>query len=234
MASNEVVATNGEHEDIGLTDRQIAVLDKLDRLGAEPAPPGGPYHSNAQIRALQLVFEGRFGMAGPGRGGAKQREERAAKRIAEEVRDRLQPKMLRALDRALSRSAGHRINLDAIKLALEIENREAVLQLKEEEHDSLETQNKEELIATLYEVVNEAHIKATLESAIEGEAREIISDATVVPDAPVQHGGHSTGAEANGSDGGSSGSNGRSPSKGNRPQGENPFKQAKVRRAANG
>jgi hypothetical protein len=235
MASNEVVPSgDAELADIGLTDRQIQALDNLTKLNAEPAPPGGPYHSNPQIRAHQLVFEGKFGMAGPGRG--YKRDERAAKVIADEVRDRLAPKMLRAIDRGLNKKAGHRINLDAVKLALDIENREASLRLKEEEADALENQGKDELIATLYALVQDPQTQAILSDTIEGQATEVIRDAEVVgeSEAAVQNGRYSAGAEENGSDTPGTGINGRGSNKRNRPASENPFSQAKVRRPVNG
>lgn len=179
--SDQELSIIDEDDDPVLTARQIAALERLSELGAEPAsvdPETGKsiYSSNSQVRALQLVFEGKFGGSGRGQGRPKSGQ-RAAEVLADEIRSapRIR-KMNRAIDRALSKKAGVRANLDAIKLSVEIERGERALQIKEEEHDD-NMGTKEELIATLFEVINEP---ATAR-AIESEAYEI-SDATVIDD----------------------------------------------------
>src|SRR5580765_1332037 len=136
MASKQVVKKGAEEDDGGLRDRQLAALERLHDLGAAPRIEGQPYSGDSQIRALQLVYEGRFGGAGRKQGRPRQRgEPRAAEVIAEEIRNRFTKRMTRAIERALRQDAGVKANLDAVKLALEIENREAALQLRESQAD---------------------------------------------------------------------------------------------------
>src|SRR3954470_9169989 len=127
MESKEVA----KPDDPGLQERQLKALGRLHRLGARPRQEGDPYDSDPQIRALQLVYEGRMGGPGLKQGRPRtgvstteQRQARAAETIALEIRERFTGRMIRALDRALRRDAGVRANLDAVKLALDIENRE--------------------------------------------------------------------------------------------------------------
>jgi hypothetical protein len=181
MSTQELTVIDDDDDDAGLTARQIAALERLTELGAEPAetdPETGKsiYSSNPQIRALQLVFQGKFGGSGRGQGRPKSGQ-RAAEVLAEEIRSapRIR-KMNRAIDRALAKKAGVRANLEAIKLSVDIERGERALQLKEDEHEE-SSGTREELIATLFEIVGEP---ATAR-AIEGEADEIV-DATIIDD----------------------------------------------------
>jgi hypothetical protein len=143
-----------EGEDVGLSSRQISALEQLHALGAGPKlPTDEKYHSNPQIRALQMVYEGKIG--GPGRGqGRPNRDARISVQLQNYVRSNLGKKVTRALERALNEDAGERINLDAIKLIVDMEHKEAKLQLSEDAAD-LDSQSKEELLATLYELVND-------------------------------------------------------------------------------
>lgn len=169
-----------DNDDVGLSARQIAALERLTTLGANPREnEDAPYDSNAQIRALQLVFEGKFGGAGRGQGRPKS-DRRAAEILAEEIRKapRVQ-KMNRALDRALSKKAGVRANLDAIKLSVEMENKERSLQIKEEEHED-NAGTKEDLIAALIKAVGEPATAAAIESEFEE-----IKDAEVVENSEI-------------------------------------------------
>ena len=232
MASEEVAKWNDE----GLQERQLKALGRLHRLGGKPRQEGDPYDSDPQIRALQLVYEGRMG--GPGlkqgrpRTGvstASQRQARAAEVIAQEIRERFTGRMVRALDRALRRDAGTKANLDAVKLALDIENREAALQLKETEAD-FDTKTKEELLATLFQLVAEPQTAA----AIEGTAWEV-PEAQIIEDSSVagedRSNGNSASTSVNGSDAGDTGASGSERLTRHRESSPNPFTQAALRRA---
>jgi hypothetical protein len=233
MASQEVARWN----DDGLQERQLKALGRLNRLGARPRQEGDPYDSDPQIRALQLVYEGRMGGPGLKQGRPRtgvstteQRQARAAETIALEIRERFTGRMIRALDRALRRDAGVRANLDAVKLALDIENREAALQLKETEAE-FDTKTKEELLATLFQLVAEPQTAA----AIEGTAFDI-SDAEVVsedspPAEEAGRNGDSASTSVNGHHSGGAGQAGSERLTANRAASENPFTQAALRRA---
>src|SRR3954471_22260806 len=155
MAADLVPVEPPEGEDVGLSARQISALEQLNALGAGPKlPTDEKYDSNPQIRALQMVYEGRLG--GPGRGqGRPGRERRISVQLTEYVRENLGKKVTKALERALATDAGERVNLDAIKLITEIEHKEAKLQLSEDAA-ALDNLSKEELVATLYDLVNDA------------------------------------------------------------------------------
>jgi hypothetical protein len=234
MGSEDIV----RFEDSGLNERQVNALGRLHRLGAKPRQEGDPYDSDPQIRALQLIAEGR--MAGPGlkqgrpRTGVsttEERQQRAAETIAKEIRERFTGRMIRAIDRALRRDAGTKANLDAVKLALDIENREAALQLKENEAD-FDTKTKEELLATLFELVAEPQTAA----AIEGTAFDI-TDAEVIdledPSAAGENGnnGNSASTSVNGSDPGDAGPARSERLAANRAASANPFTKVALRRA---
>ena len=233
MASEEVV----RYEDAGLQERQLNALGRLSRLGAKPRQEGDPYDSDPQIRALQLIYEGRMGGPGLKQGRPRtgvsttvDRRARAAEVIALEIRERFTGRMIRAIDRALKKDAGTKANLDAVKLALDIENREAALQLRENESD-FDTKTKEELLATLFELVAEPQTAA----AIEGSAWDII-DAEVIEESASTAGedgrnGDSASASSNGSDAGDAGSPRSKRLAANRAKSANPFTQAALRRS---
>ena len=233
MASEEIAT----QDDYGLHERQIKALGRLRRLGANPREENEPYASDPQIRALQLVYEGRMGGPGLKQGRPRtgvsttaERQQRAAEVIATEIRERFTGKMIKALDRALKKDAGTRANLDAVKLALDIENREAALQLRENESD-FDTKTKEELLATLFELVAEPQTAA----AIEGTAWDIPEAEVVNGDTPTAEGsgsnGNSSGPEVNGRDTGGTGSSDRERLAAHRAKSANPFTQVAVRRA---
>jgi hypothetical protein len=233
MASEELA----RQDDLGLHERQVQALGRLHRLGGKPHEEGEPYDSDPQIRALQLVYEGRMG--GPGlkqgrpRSGVSttaERQQRAAETIATEIRQRFTGKMIKALDRALKKDAGTRANLDAVKLALDIENREAALQLKENESD-FDTKTKAELLATLFQLVAEPQTAA----AIEGTAWEIpdaeeVTEGTSATGEPGSN-GDTTSTPVNGSNGGSARPADRERLAANRAKSANPFTQTALRRA---
>ncbi|HWI67254.1 MAG TPA: hypothetical protein VNS88_02545 [Nitrospiraceae bacterium] len=234
MASEELA----RQDDYGLHERQLKALGRLSRLGAKPREENEPYDSDPQIRALQLVYEGRMGGPGLKQGRPRtgvsttaERQQRAAETIATEIRSRFTGKMIKALDRALRKDAGTKANLDAVKLALDIENREASLQLKENEAD-FDTKTKEELLATLFELVAQPQTAA----AIEGSAYEVITDAEeVTEDTPAAgatgSNGNSASTRVNGRDTGSTGSTDGQRLAAHRAESANPFTQVALRRA---
>jgi hypothetical protein len=230
-------------EDCGLTTTQVRALEMLSYMGAEPAPPGpardengvSKYHSDPKIRMYQLLAEGRAGGKREG-AGRRPRKKRAAEAIADHIRDRLQTKMQQALERALDEEAGVRANLDAVKLAVDIERGERALQIKEEEHDEL-GDNKEEILGKLFELVGEPAIAA----AIEGTEAEEITDAEIIEDGTDDerssvieengHNGDSSSASANGGNGRVTRQNGRKAATRNRSKATNSVTQAALRRA---
>jgi hypothetical protein len=229
MGGNEIALV----DDSGLNERQIAALGRLHRLGARPRVEGDMYDSDPQIRALQLVYEGKMGGKGLGQGRPRtgvDRQARAAEVIAAEIRERFTGRMIRAIDRALKKDAGTRANLDAVKLALDIENREAALQLKEYEAE-FDTKTKEELIATLFELVAEPQTAA----AIEGTAWDI-TDAEVIEEGASSVGegwgnGDTPSVDGNGHNAGIAGSVRSKRLARHRESSENPFTQAAIRRS---
>ena len=193
MASADLVRTEEDGDDAGLNPRQVEALEKLVELDAEPAEwdeEAGKwaYHKNPQIRAYQMIFQGRFG--GPGRGQGRKREPRAAEVIAEALRENKRvKKMIRAIDAALD-AESERTQLDAIKLSMEIERGERSLQLKEEAHEDHLGNTKEELLGTIFELVTQPGV----ESAIEGEAEEV-TEAEVIEDDTLDRQGEEPEAE---------------------------------------
>lgn len=226
--------------DLGLSDRQVRALEKLTALGAAPrADEDAPYSKNPQVRALQLVYEDRLG--GPGRGQGRKRELRASELVADHVRNKLGPKMIKVLDEALE-DKNIRVRLQAMESGLKIERDDAELKMEEQKID-LETDNRENLIEALFALVGEAHTEAALEGFIEGSAIEISTEensegsdgeiAGIVgegaddegienPSGPSENGSNATVARDNGS--GRSKSDGESRS--------NPFTQTARRRAS--
>jgi hypothetical protein len=233
VASEELA----RQDDYGLHERQVKALGRLTRLGAKPREKDEGYDSDPQIRALQLVYEGRMGGPGLKQGRPRtgvsttaERQQRAAETIAVEIRERFTGKMIKALDRALKKDAGTRANLDAVKLALDIENREATLQLKENESD-FDTKTKEELLATLFELVAQPQTAA----AIEGTAWEVTDAEEVTEGTPAAEesgsNGNSASTRVNGSDTGSTGSPDSQRLAAHRAESANPFTQVALRRA---
>lgn len=243
-ASKELVSVEEEQNESGLSERQVQALDKLAELGASPrSSEDEPYSSDPKVRAYQLILEGRF--AGPGRGQGRVRKPRVAEVMAEEMRRRgFGKRMMDALDRALIPEAGSKTNLEAIKIAVDIENREASLKLKEEVVDESIGNTKDEVLATLFELVEQPQTAAAIEGFVVAE--EDIEEAQVVEDeddATDEHRQTSV-ARTNGSsrdssrlakagrNGGNARPNGRRGSSSNRPSSTNPFSKAAVRRAS--
>ena len=79
MGSKEIVKKQ-DVEDSALRERQIAALERLHELGGMPRKEGERYASDPQIRALQMVYDGRFGGPGLNQGRPRSRGERVARR----------------------------------------------------------------------------------------------------------------------------------------------------------
>jgi len=166
--------------------------------------------------------------------------------------------MTRALSRALKPDAGTRANLDAIRLAIDIEQRERKLQIEEEEHEGNVGNTREELLATLFELVGDPATSAAISGSardtdgavedafgIPGEAEDI-TEAEVIEEAAEEdeaaadspavgedrREGTATPVVTDGGDTGSAGSNGRRLAKRDRKASTNPFTQAALRRSA--
>lgn len=221
-------------EDVELSPAQVAALEKLHDLGASPAPKGEDgksiYDSNSQIRALQLVYEGRLG--GAGRGQGRKRKPRVGQVVAEEMRKR-SSKIVSAIEKGLD-SDNERTALTAAEMAVRIDREEAALSLKEEEVDNVDNMTKEELVATLIQLASDPGTEAQLEAVIdipEEDIQEVTSDddgedgAASGSEAPA----HSAPARAHKR---AARSNGRGSGSRNRPKGPNPFKAIAGGRAA--
>jgi len=233
MASSELAKI--ENDDSGLSARQVDALERLLELNAAPAPVDEngriKWDSNPQIRALQMIYEGRLG--GPREGSGRKSSKRAAEELAERIRTKKIDKMDRALDRALSKKAGARTNLDAIKLAVDIERGERKLQIEEEEHEGNVGNTREEIIAALIELAQNPEVESALEASYEE-----ITDATVIDSGSSSVGengfnGTSAGATENGHNGRSVSRNGHKGIEREGKEDKNPLRKAAARRAAN-
>jgi len=153
-----------ELEAVGVEGQDFHVVTKGDKKIIVPIRknPDDPYDSDPQIRAFQMVYEGRIG--GAGRGQGRKRKPRAAEIVAEVVRKRAD-KILSALDAGLE-SDSARLRVDTAVHALKIERDETLLQLKEEEVD-LDKMGKDELIGELLRLVADPSTEAQLEAIID-------------------------------------------------------------------
>jgi hypothetical protein len=229
--------------DVGLNEHQVAALEWLVDRGHEPpkydtALGKYVYHKEPQVRAYQMIFQGRFGGAQAGAGRPRQR---AAQSLAEYVRTRLQPKLRQALDRALDPDAGTKANLDAVRLAMDIENREAKLQLDEESAD-IDNQTKEELLGTLFALFGDRQTAAYIDTA--ARALPEVIEATAYEDIPQEEGageghpqrhngaGHPAAAAEAGSDTSGANGNGRGGTARDRAPRPNAYEEAAKRRSA--
>jgi hypothetical protein len=224
-------------EELGITDRQIAAIDKLDQLGAAPrASEDEPYSKDPKVRALQLVAEGKIG--GPNRGQGRKRKPRAAEAVAEHVRNHLVPQIKDALEDALN-SDSNKDKLQAVGMAMDIERQEDKLKLQEESAD-IENETREELIASLIELAEDPSIKAAIEGSVPGEVvseeTQLITDAEVITDdreaEDLERAASATDSASDGHHSRSARSNGSGPATGNRGKGKNPWTEAAERRAS--
>lgn len=169
-----------ELEAVGVEGEDFNIVTKGDKTLIIPIrkSPDDPYDSDPQIRAFQMVQEGRIG--GSGRGQGRKRKPRAAEHVAEEVRKR-SGKIVAALDAGLEADSV-RTRLEAAGMALKIERDEAVLQLKEYEVD-LDQMGKDELLAELVQLVADPSTEAQLEAVIDlppSAIEEVSNDDTSV------------------------------------------------------
>src|SRR3954451_18862262 len=253
-----VIEPREDDNSLGLEPRQLTALQKLIELGAEPAYVDGEgktvYSKDPQTRALQLIYEGRFG--GPNRGQG--RKKRAAEAMAEHIRSNFTRRMTRALGRALKADAGTKANLDAIRLAIDIERGERKLQIEEDEHDGNLGDTREELLTTLFSLVGDPATAAAIEGTIveDGEP-EFITEADIIDEGPEdvqapeedfeeeaaddadspaagvnRSDGTPAAASEHGSDAGSAGQNGSGRATRDRQASPNPLTQAALRRSA--
>lgn len=232
-----LVPPDSPEEDLGLSERQINALDRLNELGGKPRESDdAPYDSDPQIRAYQMVYEGRIGGRRPGQG--RPRKVRAAEGIAEWTRKN-EEKYINVLERALD-DPDNRIALKAFEAGMTVERREAELQIKEDEIDT-DNISKEELIATLFQLASDPAISAGVQPYFElpsGEVEEI-TDAEEVREPKKQkrkankRNRASSAASTNGVDSGKARRNGRGSASHNGGAVPNPFKTAKIRRSSN-
>jgi hypothetical protein len=168
VATTDLVTT----DDAALNQRQIRALEQLYELGAEPREPNGEYSSDAKIRALQLVYEGKIGGAGRGQ-GRKGRKKRAAAHVAEEAR-RLSKEIANVYKDIMTAENGDpKLKMAAADRFIDIEHKEASLTLKEEEVDNSDDMGKEELIDALFDAFANPEVAAVIEEAIDIPAEDI-------------------------------------------------------------
>jgi hypothetical protein len=202
-----------ELEAIGVEGEDFHVVTKGDRTLIVPIrkSPDEPYDPDPQIRAYQMVKEGRLG--GAGRGQGRKRKPRAAEKVAEAVRHKAD-KIIKAIDDGLD-AESTRTRLDAAAMALKIERDETILQLKEEEID-LDRMGKDELVDSLIQLVSDPSIEAQLEAVIDLPP-SAISEIVNTDDNEVGEGqaalgvGTAVSAETNRTNLRAFGSNGRAP-----------------------
>lgn len=241
MAIEVVQYEDDNDEDAGLSERQVAALEALSALGAEPRKDGDSYSPDRRIRAQQLIYEGRLG--GPGRGQGRPRQPRASEAVAKYVKETLTPKIQKALKDGLREDEDITIRLKTADMALKIEREEASLQLKEDESD-LNNADKEQLIAALIAIASDPGTEAALDGTVIELPAEAVTDIT---DAEEVINGYSGAEEVSGSEGarassiptptgtdaGEVGTNGSSHSPRSSGEGKNPFTTAARRRTVN-
>lgn len=161
-----LTGSDDDGEDAGLSERQVNALEKLFELGGQPRQTATEkYDSDPQRRALQMVFEGKLGGARNRAQATLTREKRVSVTMTEFIRTKLAPKLKTALERALDDESS-RINLDAVRLAVDIEHKEAKLQLTEDQAD-VDSMTKGELVATIIALAQDAETGQTLEAVFE-------------------------------------------------------------------
>jgi hypothetical protein len=184
MAGAELERTEDhidEENEVDLSPRQISALDKLTKLGAEPRQsPDDKYDSDPQIRALQMVFEGRIG--GPGRGqGRKSEKERVNRVLAERFRRKV-AKLEKVIDEALD-DDNIKVAMDAVRLVSDLDAKDA--------KQSLHNMDKEQLILALFQQLENPQVEAALRAQGEvinlpdSAVREVPSGDEAIGDAVV-------------------------------------------------
>jgi hypothetical protein len=148
-----------EVEPVGTEGEDYFRVEKDDRTIIVPIRKSDDekFHSDPQIRALQMVHEGRIG--GAGRGQGRKRKPRVGQYVSEEIRKR-GDKIVAAIDAGLeSENVNHK--LKAAGMAVDIDRQESEMQLKEDESD-IDNLSKDELIDTLFQLVSEPTTEAAL------------------------------------------------------------------------
>lgn len=192
----EVEVYEGEQDgDVELTTAQVQALEKLDAAGeglpdADPDNPGKwLYHPNSQIRALQLIAQGRLG--GAGRGQGRKRKPRVGEYVAEEMRKR-GAKIVAAIDQGLD-SDNEKVALSAADMAVRIDRDETLVDLKQQEVDNVDNLSKEELIDAIIQLASEPATSAQLEAVIDIPEEDIQEVEAVVPQVKARKGKDNSG-----------------------------------------
>lgn len=242
MASTEVEPVDGddisEDDEVELTPTQVGALEKLDALGEKPAEvdeeTGKPiYSKDAKVRALQLMAEGRLG--GPGRGQGRRPKERASDKLARLIDGKV-TKMDAAINRALD-SDNDKVAMDAVRLAVDIQDKSVTRQLAEEKHEAeLESMGKGDLVDTLFALFQDPLVEAALLGREEGPQEAVLT----LPESSVEEvTGDTSGDDSESAtgvrdhDSGSGRSSGRGTPARDHPKGRNPWTEAARRRASN-
>jgi hypothetical protein len=154
-----------ERDQLDLSDTQVQALEKLDALGEAPRQTvNEKWHPNPQVRAYQMMYEGKIG--GPGRGQGRKAKKRASAQIVEHIRDpKTIKKITKALDNALDDDEHPRVQLEAVKIAADLDDKHARFELDEEKQEAeIDAMERDDLIA---EIITLAEDPAT-QAAIEG------------------------------------------------------------------
>lgn len=228
-----------EDDQVELTPTQLGALEKLEEMGEAPAlydEKAGKmaYSSDAQIRALQLMAEGRLG--GPGRGQGRRPKERASDKLARLIDGKVK-KMDSALDRALD-SENDKIAMDAVRLAVDIQDKSVNRQIAEEKHEAeLESMGKGDLVDTLFTLFADPLVEAALAGPRESKAEEDGQAILTLPASSVTEVTQGDDSESATSVRDHDSRTGRSSKRGapkrDHPKGGNPWTEAARRRAAN-
>lgn len=198
-----IMAIDHEHEtgndiasrdQLDLSDTQVKGLEKLHELGAEPrASQDEPYDKNPQIRAYQMMAEGKIG--GAGRGQGRKSKSRASSQVAEHIRS---PRMVRKINQALEDALddeNKRVQLEAVKIAMDLEDKDSRFELDAEKHDAeLDNMDKDELIGTLISLAEDSATQAAVKGfAIDADHVEVGEDGQPVRGQDQEEAGNAAG-----------------------------------------
>lgn len=167
-------------EEVEITPRQVAAIEKLYELGAAPrANDEEPYSKDAQIRAYQMLAEGKIG--GNRGGGRKSNRDRVTKALVRRNRRKL-AKLEKVIDDALD-GDDLKLAMDAVKFVAQLDIDESKQSLREEQADSQEDeQDKEALVLALIEQFRDPQVEAAIRSRADfidlpaSAVREVTSD----------------------------------------------------------
>lgn len=165
-------------QQLQLSDTQVLALEKLDELGESPRESvTEKWHPNPQVRAYQMMYEGKIG--GPGRGQGRKTKDRASGQVVEHIRD---PKTIKKINTALTKALdddNNRVRLEAIKIAMDLEDRHVRFQLDEEKHDvEIDKMERDDLIAEIIAIGSDPATQAAFDGfsnngAIDSTAEDI-------------------------------------------------------------